>query len=217
MRLAQTVMTGRNDSRGKLTGDQLRELRQWRQMTQGQLAALLGVTAGLVSQWEAGKRPIPERRLEGLQRILQGHDSDRLGWWFLDPDDLDQISVRGGGARDDFPSDQMEDGETLGEWVKQRQAAAVSILGDEAEPFARQGDILVIDPAWNAAPGDLVFVIADDRPVLARLEQQGGESFFVSLGATSILQANQVWRAARVLAQLRPEGGQLTVVWRSVE
>jgi DNA-binding transcriptional regulator YiaG len=58
-----------------MTGDELKEWREGRQLTQTELSQMLGVKFNTVSRWEVGTRAIPsflELALETIGRRLNG-------------------------------------------------------------------------------------------------------------------------------------------------
>lgn len=60
-------------------GDQIREARERAQLTQPELAELVGVSEGTISNWERGKVQAPKNRLARVWEVLHAYREPRLG------------------------------------------------------------------------------------------------------------------------------------------
>lgn len=168
----------------------LKRLRQIREMSGEELSAASGVSQPMISQLEQGKKPFTQKTLEKLAKALGVTLSDIFSSNVVvatqaKPKKVPLISfVQAGDWTEVADQYHPGDGEM---WVDAPagcgdNAFALRVVGGSMEPRFREGDIIIVDPSRVVENGDyIVAKINDDEATFKKYVRDGGKVLLMPL------------------------------------
>lgn len=146
-------------------GERLKRARERARLTQKEVAEAIGVTEQSVSQWELGKTRPSLDKIPALARLFNLSESELLNAETVDyalpshgrklqvinriQSNWEEVAESPGDSEDRFVI--IEEAHAVSE-----RAFALEITGSTNQPEFRPGDIVIMDPAVEPLPGDMV-------------------------------------------------------------
>lgn len=157
----------------------LRGLRAKRGLTQGDLAAEIGVSPGSVGNWESGFHlpgPVQLRKLADFFGTNTGFFyGDEASPPREDTQQLREPATRYGEAH------YYESDRRLNDWECPDEACyALEWMGDAMEPMYRSGDLVVASPNSDLHDGDLVIAKLEDDSLLLRVYHRREKTVYLT-------------------------------------
>lgn len=164
--------------------ERLRELREKKDLSQRELARILGVSPGTVTAWEVGRN---EPNHETLRRLADLFDTTvdyllgltddpkrrHLPPWAIQLRPIPVYDGASAGLIGRFTSD-----ESVAKWVmvpmNRPGKFGVVVHGDSMEPIMRDGDVAVVDPDLAVDSGSLALVVIEGEAYVKRVYFQDG-------------------------------------------
>lgn len=119
----------------------IKELRQYRGMTQGDLAGMIGVSPQALQRWETGKRTPKKDTLDRIYNALGVCDIITIG----NPNDTPASEIVG----DNVSVDVQEDEEVYSVTKKELMAMAYDVMDDLLYTCASKDEMMVMNFALN--------------------------------------------------------------------
>ena len=188
-------------------GHRIRTLREQRGMSQLELARLVGVTRGYISQIETGiQQDVNAPLLRDIAGVLGVPTSDLLAAAGYIPSPAEQPGVRRRRPAHEIMRELEESLPLLVPETSQPASAgagvvveaeywpympaagerghrfiAVPVSGDCMEPEIRSGHRVIVDLDASPRPGDIVLAIHDGESLVKILEERDGQMYLVAL------------------------------------
>ena len=188
-------------------GHRIRTLREQRGMSQLELARLVGVTRGYISQIETGiQQDVNAPLLRDIAGVLGVPTSDLLAAAGYIPSPAEQPGVRRRRPAHEIMRELEESLPLLvpetsqpasaGAGVvveaeywpympaadeRRHQFVAVPVVGNCMEPRLREGERVIVDKDASPRPGDIVVAVHDGETIIKQLERRDGDLWLVAL------------------------------------
>jgi len=206
-------------------GHRIRTLREQRGMSQLELARLVGVTRGYISQIETGiQQDVNAPLLRDIAGVLGVPASDLLAAAGYIPSPAEQPGVRRRRPAHEIMRELEESlpimvpetaqPASAGPGVfaeaeywpyspapeeRRHQFIAVPVVGDCMEPRLHDGSRVIVDKDASPRPGDIVVAVHDGETLIKQLEQRNGELWLVAYRGRPPVKVNESTRIIGVV------------------
>lgn len=172
-------------------------------LSQRQLAKKLGLSAQAISKWESGEGDATKDNARALAQM----SGCRLEWLLIGNGLIDsgdgnvsdyteqgkRVPVVGNTVHGILPANERQGlGSVYARFPCSDDAKALIVSGDSMAPDFLDGDVIVIDPSVDPAPGDFVYVEVGTTKLFRRFRPQA------QAGAYDLIPSNHDWPTIKI-------------------